>query len=205
MDATSTAKFLTIQPVWSPKCGVCLILLLTLLALSPTRAISAADDRKMSPQIAAFVAEKRAQIEKTAKETGRPVPKLVQEFFTAAARADWHTATNAAEHALRFGESDGAQSDPELWQDLTRVRQPLMEALGVVELYREMSPKFFKFFGQELIKSVPAGSIYFGGSDEGRFLPTLFSQSQVEGRPFFTITQNQLADGTYLRACLKKA
>jgi hypothetical protein len=73
-----------------------------------------------------------------------------------------------------------------------------MEALGVVELYREMNPRFFKFLGQEITKSIPAGSIYFGGSDEGRFLPTLFSESQMDGRPFFTITQNQLADGTYL-------
>ena len=84
---------------------------------------------------------------------------------------------------------------PDHWAS---VRQPLMEALGVVELHREMNPKFLKFFGQEVISSVPSKSIYFGGSDAGRFLPTLFSQSQVEGRPFFTITQNQLADGTYL-------
>jgi len=198
MKVTFGEKSLATQPLSTPKRAVRLILLLTLVALPPTLAMCAAESRKMDPRIAVFVAEKRAQVEKVAKDARRPVPKLVQDFFAAEARGEWQTATNVAERALRFGESGGAESDPELWQELTRVRQPLMEALGVGELSREMNPRFFKFLGLEITKSIPAGSIYFGGSDQGRFLPTLFSQSQVEGLPFFTITQNQLADGSYL-------
>ena len=198
MKVTFAEKFPAIPPLCLTKRGARLFLLLMLIALSPALALSAADEKKMDAQIAAFVAGKRALIEKMAKDAGRPVPKLVQDFFASAARAEWQSATNAAERALRFGESGEAESDPVLWQDILRVRQPLMEASGVVELSREMNPRFFKFLGQEITKSIPAGSIYFGGSDEGRFLPTLFSESQIDGRPFFTITQNQLADGTYL-------
>jgi hypothetical protein len=182
----------------APKRAMGLVLGLMLVALSPSPPLSGAEDRKMDTRLKAFVAEKRAQIEKIAKDAGRPIPKLVQDFFSATARAEWQTATNAAQHALDFGESGGAESEPELWKDLIRVRQPLLEALGLVELFREMKPRFFNFLGQEITRSIPSGSIYFGGSDQGRFLPTLLSQSQLEGRPFFTITQNQLADGTYL-------
>jgi hypothetical protein len=198
MNATSPANLRAISLLCNVSRHFHFILLVTWLVLSPVGAISAADNKKLGGRTATFVAEKRAQIEKTCSDAERPVPKLVRDFFSAASRADWHTATNAAERALRFGESGGAESNPELWEDLTRVRQPLMEALGIIELYREMDPKFFNFLGEEITKCIPAGSIYFGGSDAGRFLPTVFSESQVEGRPFFTITQNQLADGTYL-------
>ena len=41
-------------------------------------------------------------------------------------------------------------------------------------------------------------SIYFGGTDPGRFIISALSESQADGVPFFTLTQNQLADTTYL-------
>jgi hypothetical protein len=172
-------------------------LLLLLIAISPIN-VNSATSNKLDPRLTTFLAEKRAQVEALAQKAKRPVPKLVEDFFAAAARADFHAATNAGTRALRFAETEEAQTDPQTLQDLLRLRQPLMEALGVWELYDEMNPKFLNLLGQEIMKSVPAGSIYFGGSDEGRFLPTLFSKSQVEGRPFFTLTQNQLADNTYL-------
>src|SRR5205807_532054 len=53
-------------------------------------------------------------------------------------------------------------------------------------------------FGREIIDSIPRGSIYFGGTDPGRFIISALSESHREGRPFFTLTQNQLADQTYL-------
>jgi hypothetical protein len=113
MKVTLAINLLNVQPLCRRARGFRLLLLLTLVALSPALAMAATEERKMDPRITAFIAEKRTQIEKTSKEAGRPVPRLVQDFFAAAARANWHTATNAAEHALRFGESGGAESDPE--------------------------------------------------------------------------------------------
>src|ERR1019366_6811363 len=40
--------------------------------------------------------------------------------------------------------------------------------------------------------------IYFGGTDPGRFIVTAMCKSQPDADPFFTLTQNALADGTYL-------
>ena len=50
----------------------------------------------------------------------------------------------------------------------------------------------------DILGAIPRGSIYFGGTDPGRALPTAFSRAHANGDPFFTLTQNALADGTYL-------
>jgi hypothetical protein len=54
-------------------------------------------------------------------------------------------------------------------------------------------------FGRDIIGSIPPGSIYFGGTDPGRFVITALCKSQVNGDPFFTLTQNALADRGYLQ------
>ena len=59
-------------------------------------------------------------------------------------------------------------------------------------------PKYTALLADGIINSIPAGSIYFGGTDPGRGVPTAFCKSQVDGDPFFTLTQNALADGSYL-------
>jgi len=53
-------------------------------------------------------------------------------------------------------------------------------------------------FGKGIIRSIPPGSIYFGGTDTGRGLITALSKSHAKGDPFFTVTQNALTDGRYL-------
>ena len=59
-------------------------------------------------------------------------------------------------------------------------------------------PKYTAILADGIIKSIPAGSIYFGGTDPGRGVPTAFCKSHADADPFFTLTQNALADGTYL-------
>ena len=53
-------------------------------------------------------------------------------------------------------------------------------------------------YANDIIASIPPGSIYFGGTDPGRFLITAMEKSQVNADPFFLLTQNALADGNYL-------
>src|SRR5258706_16020171 len=53
-------------------------------------------------------------------------------------------------------------------------------------------------FGTNIIASIPAGSIYFGGTDAGRFIITALQKSQVRAEPFFTLSQGPLPDAGYL-------
>ena len=73
-----------------------------------------------------------------------------------------------------------------------------MEVYGAFEGFMTGDEKYASKFGREIIDSIPPGSIYFGGTEPGRFIVTAMCKSQPDGDPFFTLTQNWLADGCYL-------
>ena len=73
-----------------------------------------------------------------------------------------------------------------------------METYGAFEDFAGGEDKYCIAFGRDIIDSIPPGSIYFGGTDPGRFLVTALCKSQVNADPFFMLTQNALADGGYL-------
>jgi hypothetical protein len=77
-------------------------------------------------------------------------------------------------------------------------QQPVSEAFGAIEAFAIGNEKYSSAFGRDIIDSMPMGSIYFGGTDPGRFIVTVMCSSQPDGEPVFTLTQNSLADGSYL-------
>jgi hypothetical protein len=77
------------------------------------------------------------------------------------------------------------------WQDI-------IEIWGGLEAFAKGNEEYSALYANDIINSIPPGSIYFGGTDQGRFLITAMEKSQVDADPFFTLTQNALADGTYL-------
>ncbi len=74
----------------------------------------------------------------------------------------------------------------------------LLEVYGGYEQCKLWEPHFRKTYIDGIVGSIPKGSIYFGGTDAGRFLITAGCDSHEKGDPFFTITQNALADRYYL-------
>jgi tetratricopeptide (TPR) repeat protein len=139
-----------------------------------------------------YVVQKHALAAKLAKKQGVEVPPQVEKFFAAAQKHDWGASSNlffAMEPEARK-ETSGTALKP-IWG-------AIHDTYGVYEVFHEMNPKFAKMFGAEIVQSIPAGSIYFGGTDGGRFLVSVFSKSHSQGRPFYTITQNALADPKYL-------
>lgn len=60
------------------------------------------------------------------------------------------------------------------------------------------SPPFVVHYAREIVHTLPEGSLYFGGTDAGRFLPTAFAKNHFTGEPFYILTQNALADHTYV-------
>ena len=94
-----------------------------------------------------------------------------------------------------FG-SPGAAPPPSALHDTLWC--PVHETLGIAECFHDWDGQLLHRFGRDIIDSIPTNSIYFGGTDPGRFVITALSQSHRQGRPFFTLTQNALADGRYL-------
>jgi hypothetical protein len=74
----------------------------------------------------------------------------------------------------------------------------VMEVYGAFDGFMTGDEKYSTQFGRAIIDSIPPGSIYFGGSDPGRFIVTALEKSHATGDPFFTLTPMNLAGGTYL-------
>lgn len=144
-------------------------------------------------QLKSFVAEKKAQADAA---TNASAPGYAP-FFAAAERGDWlgvsNTFVELRNHAGQYQNS--GQTDERLrgtkWQ-------AVIEIWGGLDAFGEGDAKYSALYAKDIIQSIPAGSIYFGGTDPGRFLITAMQKNQVAGDPFFTLTQNALADGTYL-------
>jgi len=141
-------------------------------------------------QLKSFVAEKEAQA------TNEIVPEFVP-FFAAAKSGNWLAVSNAfADYRKRAPQyQHSGTTDPRLrgpqWQ-------AVLEIWGAFAAFSQGDQKYIAAYADDIIESIPPGSIYFGGTDSGRFLVTAMQKSQVNGDPFFTLTQNALADGSYL-------
>jgi hypothetical protein len=171
---------------------LCTILFSAIICLPTARAID--------PDLARFAAAKQAQIREYEKILTNKVPAVVWSYFDAVRVDDWETATNLAARIDKMsgrygGAAANASPDPAL---ATIVWSPICEMIGTYDAFHNWDNKWLHRFGSEIMHPIPRGSIYFGGTDPGRFVISALSESQQEGKPFFTITQNQLADNTYL-------
>lgn len=169
---------------------VCLVTLIVILAIS-----AFALDRDM----ARFAATKETQARELTEGQATKVPSLVWSFFDAVRVDDWETATNLFS---RLEQLKGTRPNPEPDSPAAALRTsvwpPLAETSGAYESFQNWDNKWLHRFAHEIIDSIPKESIYFGGTDPGRFIISAFSESHRDGEPFFTITQNQLADVGYL-------
>jgi beta-lactamase regulating signal transducer with metallopeptidase domain len=144
-------------------------------------------------RLRAFFVEKAAQARQLAGQD--QVFPDVWPYFAAGTNGDWQTATNLwtdmRNHAHQYGGTTPEASLDKVWS-------PILETDLAWEQFHGWTEKYVLAYGNDIINSIPPGSIYLGGTDPGRGVITAMSQSQVEGKPFYTITQNALADGTYL-------
>ena len=147
------------------------------------------DKSAASAQLKQFLATQEAQARALAKEEGKKLPSEFDAFYKAAEAGDWQDATDL------FGQMrkrlDGDSSLRGSWWSAT------LDAAGVFWTF-PLGDKYAIAFGNDIIKSIPDGSIYFGGADPGRFVVTALMESHADGKPFFMLSQNPLADATYL-------
>jgi beta-lactamase regulating signal transducer with metallopeptidase domain len=146
-------------------------------------------------RLRAFFAAKSAHAHHLVDPDHQKVAPEVWPYFEAGMRGDWATATNLwIAMRQRAHQYEGAQPDG----SLDKVWSPILETDLAWEDFAHWSQKYVLAYGNDIIKSIPPGSIYFGGTDPGRGLVTAFSESHEKGIPFLTLTQNALADSTYL-------
>lgn len=185
------------------------------------------DQSPASGQLKHFIAEKKAQATAAAAADKQEVIPEYKTIFAAAEKGDWGTVSNEfvglKEFSAKYSGRTTAGSSPpgfSIRRFLANLRERISEKADeekakqlhgtqwedVKEIYGMFDcmasdvalDKHFVTLGQDIIRSIPAGSIYLGGSDPGRWTVTALQTSHVNGDPFFTLTQNAMADGSYL-------
>lgn len=154
--------------------------------------------REQMTQLEAFAAAKEKQSEVLAAKAGEAIAPDFQQFFEAALRGDVQTVTNRYEYFKRNHPQYAKGRTNAVERLRTPYWQPVLELCLAYDHVANCEPKYTKMVVDGILNSIPPGSIYFGGTDPGRGLPTAFEKSSIEGDPFFCLTQNALADGTYL-------
>lgn len=155
--------------------------------------------RALDRDLERFTGSKLAETQAAADALTNKVPSIVWSFFEAIRVDNWETATNLAQRleiaSGRYSSGNHETLSPALQ---SAIWPSISEAIGAYEQFHDWDNKWLHRFGTNIIDSIPSGSIYFGGTDSGRFIISALVESQRDGRPFFVLTQNQLVDSGYL-------
>jgi hypothetical protein len=148
-------------------------------------------------RLKAFSALKEKQSEQLAADAGEKISPEFQSFFDAAMGGDGQYVTNRfAYYRQHHPQYEGTNArDASL---RTSYWAPVLEICLAYNIVESGDPEYVREFEEGVIQSIPAGSVYFGGTDAGRGLVTAFCPSQSYADPFFTLTQNALADPSYM-------
>jgi hypothetical protein len=162
------------------------------------------DEAEAAPQetpwwdgrLRAFFAAKEQHARRLAALENKQLAPEIWPYFQAGMNGGWKTATNLwVAMRARAHQYENTIPDETL---STAVWSPILETDLAWEQFANWQQKYVLAYGNDIISSIPDGGIYFGGTDPGRGVITAMSTSQAQADPFFTITQNALADGTYL-------
>jgi hypothetical protein len=150
-------------------------------------------------QLRSFSAAKLKQSQELAQNAGEQISPEFQTFFEAATKGDSQTVTNMyADFHRRHPQYSRGTNATDIHLS-TAYWSPVLEICLAYDQVVNCEPKYTAMLADGIVNAIPPGSIYFGGTDPGRGVPTAFSKSHADGDPFFTLTQNALADGSYLK------
>ena len=135
----------------------------------------------LPPEISAFIDRMEQQAGRIVEKRHLTLSAELKSFF-AAARAGRLREANQIFVGLRRSADAG--------------HSVAMDVEVAVGNFSEGDPELMLALARGLTNSLPPGCVYFGGTDFGRGLPTALCHSP--GDPFFVITQNGLADESYL-------
>lgn len=159
------------------------------------------ENSAVAAELKRFIGEKCAQVRSEARAPGHEMGVESQSLFTAAENGDWpgvFDSLEAMHEAARERQRGSSKWDSQV---VYPVEWAAVNEIGAaLEEFAASEEKYAIAFARDIIASIRPGSIYFGGTESGRFLITALSKSHVNADPFFTLTQNALVDvRSYLR------
>lgn len=151
------------------------------------------------PRLKTFATQKHQQMEELAAKLHLDVPPEIRDFFRAAEAGDCDSVSNAYARVQRLtGQPDSSITMPGYTNVLN---VPIHETRGAYA-FCDWDSKILQEYADSILASIPAGSVYFGGTDPGRFVITMFRDTSklpdiVILTQKFVITQNALVDTRY--------
>jgi tetratricopeptide (TPR) repeat protein len=145
----------------------------------------------VAEKVSRFAHQRQAIVEAIAKRFNVAAPLEVNRFFAAARAGRWEETTNlfAALKQLQMSENRPP--------DLEKLWPAILETYGVAEQAHNWPAQKLLDYGNAVLDSLRPGMVYIGGTDAGRFIPALLNDTG-EGDPHIVLTQNALADASYL-------
>jgi hypothetical protein len=119
------------------------------------------------------------------------VPPEVEAFFAAVESGDW-ARVDAMFKSLR----ERIRGDEDL-EHLRKLWPAILETYGVMEQVQDWPAQKLLDYGNAALGSLREEMVYIGGSDPGRFIPTLLNETS-DGQRHIVLTQNAFADQSYL-------
>lgn len=148
----------------------------------------------VSRKLAEFTRNRRDLFYRLAKHVNAAVPNEVERFFAALESGRWEE-IDAAHTALL---EDPKQLNQPRSAEIHQIWRPIQEAWGAAREAHDWPPQTLLDYGSSILDSLRPGMIYAGGTDPGCFIATMLNETS-EGERHIVLTQNALADGTYLK------
>jgi hypothetical protein len=148
-------------------------------------------DEIVATKLKQFADGRRRIAHAMAKRKGVEVSADVDRFFDAVEAWRWDE-MQALFDAMRARRE---QQPPA--RDLDAIWSSIHETLGVAQETRKWPAQKLLDYGNAVLDSLRPEMVYVGGTDPGRFIPTLLNETS-SGEHRVVLSQNPLADNTYL-------
>lgn len=145
----------------------------------------------VAEKLTQFTSNRAELVTAMAKHFNVAVPEDVARFFAAVQADNWPETTNLFAVLKQLRQSN--DRDP----GLEHLWPAIVETYGVAEATHKWPAQQLLDYGNAVLDSLRPGMIYLGGNDAGRFIPTLLTETSG-AEPYLVLTQNALADATYL-------
>ena len=119
------------------------------------------------------------------------MPDWARRFFDAVEAGNWVEADALFKSMKEILNTD-QRTDAQL-----AVWPAIVETYGVAEAAHDWPAQKLLDYGNAVLGALRPGMVYVGGTDAGRFIPTLLNETGG-GERHVVLTQNAFADGTYL-------
>jgi hypothetical protein len=150
-------------------------------------------EEQVQSHLAAFDKNRRDVARRYAEKLGVAVPADLEKFFDAADAGDWEEIDRLYKELDK--ERKNLKGDEAI--GFEKLFQIAKEVWGAHEAAHSWPAQALLDYGRDVLGSLKPGMVYIGGTDAGRFIPTLLNETS-RGEHHIVLTQNAFADATYL-------